>query len=76
MLFANFHPEGVLIEASPNGEAALPLPFDDRTREQLALLLGSVETAQALGALFLAGVRIGERSLATGRKVTLPAGNS
>jgi hypothetical protein len=70
-MFANFLPGGVLVEPCPNGESSLPLQLPEETAQVLADLLTDDKVAAAVGAVFLAGVRAGERSLATGRRVGL-----
>lgn len=63
-LFLNQFPnEGALVEREPQGNASTPIHLPDEQAELLSRLIVTPELSAALAKLFLAGVRVGERSV-------------
>lgn len=72
-MYVNLFPDGgALVETTPQA-TPVPLQLPAPLADTLARLLRDDDQASAVVAVvFLAGVRCGERSLATGRKIGSP----
>lgn len=73
-MFVNLFPQGeALIEASPQGNASIPLKLSEETRQIIAKLIGNDDCASAaIAAVFLEGVRVGERATISQRHPVRP----
>jgi hypothetical protein len=78
MFYCNFfRGEQPLFEDAPQGDSAVEVRVDERSRIALQSLLnlGSFEVAHALAALYVAGVRAGERAVRGHTGVTSATGD-
>lgn len=67
----NLFPEGcALVEPAPQGDSSIPLQLSAEAEQVIALLIPDDQAAAAIAAVFLEGVRVGERAAVSQRRPT------